>query len=166
MDRVNAVARGRCFGRSVAVTVEAYALSWVVASAIALVTWRRATAPFTPMPAEPHEALELIRYGAPRAPAALLSQALFYTDLFVLAVVLDKGSQFELSAYAAAVRVAQALVLFLTAVSYMFSPFVADLHERGERDRLNALSSSRSRDGPWPAPSRCCCCSPSRPSPC
>jgi O-antigen/teichoic acid export membrane protein len=28
------------FGRSVAVTVEAYALSWVVASAIALVTWR------------------------------------------------------------------------------------------------------------------------------
>ncbi|MEA2520363.1 MAG: hypothetical protein QOI81_9, partial [Actinomycetota bacterium] len=39
----------------------------------------------------------------------------------------------------AAIRVAQALVLFLTAVSYMFSPFVADLHERGERDRLNAL---------------------------
>ena len=33
----------------------------------------------------------------------------------------------------------QALVLFLTAVSYMFSPFVADLHERGERERLNAL---------------------------
>jgi hypothetical protein len=33
----------------------------------------------------------------------------------------------DLGVYAAAVRVAQALVLFLTAVSYMFSPFVADL---------------------------------------
>ena len=41
--------------------------------------------------------------------------------------------------YAACVRVSQALVLFLTAVSYMFSPFVADLHERGERERLNDL---------------------------
>ena len=30
-------------------------------------------------------------------------------------------------------------MLFLTAVSYMFSPFVADLYERGWRDRLNAL---------------------------
>ena len=44
-----------------------------------------------------------------------------------------------MSTYAAAIRVAQALVLFLTAVSYMFSPFVADLYERGLRDRLNAL---------------------------
>jgi len=31
------------------------------------------------------------------------------------------------------------MVLFLTAVSYMFSPFVADLHARGERERLNRL---------------------------
>ena len=31
------------------------------------------------------------------------------------------------------------MVLFLTAVSYVFSPFVADLHARGERDRLDAL---------------------------
>jgi O-antigen/teichoic acid export membrane protein len=30
-------------------------------------------------------------------------------------------------------------------VSYMFSPFVADLHERGERDRLNALFKSITR---------------------
>ena len=47
--------------------------------------------------------------------------------------------------YAAAVRVSQALVLFLTAVSYMFSPFVADLHARGERDRLDGLYKALTR---------------------
>jgi O-antigen/teichoic acid export membrane protein len=132
--------------RSVSVTVGAYAASWVFATLVAWFFWRKESGKLSPaLPAQPDEARELIRYGAPRAPAALLSQALFYTDLFVLSVVLDKGSQFELSAYAAAVRVAQALVLFLTAVSYMFSPFVADLHERDERERLNALFKSITR---------------------
>jgi O-antigen/teichoic acid export membrane protein len=68
----------------------------------------------------------------------LLSQALFYADLFVLSHYLSANDP-DLSVYAASVRVAQALVLFLTAVSYMFSPFVADLHERGERETLNGL---------------------------
>jgi O-antigen/teichoic acid export membrane protein len=130
-------------GKTVSVTVLAYAGSWVFATVVALVSWRHATAGFQALPAEPDEARALVRYGAPRAPAALLSQALFYTDLFVLAHV-DKGSP-SVSVYAAAIRVAQALVLFLTAVSYMFSPFVADLYERGERDRLNGLFKSITR---------------------
>jgi O-antigen/teichoic acid export membrane protein len=134
------------FERTVAVTVEAYAASWMFATVVAWWFWRKESAKLVPpLPAAPNEARELIRYGAPRAPAALLSQALFYADLFVLSVVLDRGHQAELSVYAAAVRVAQALVLFLTAVSYMFSPFVADLHERGERDRLNTLFKSITR---------------------
>lgn len=124
--------------KTVEVTVLAYALSWVFATIIAFVSWRHATRSFTPMPAEPDEARSLMRYGAPRAPAALLSQAIFYTDLAVLSHYLNNNDP-RVSIYAAAIRVAQALVLFLTAVSYMFSPFVADLHERGERDRLNAL---------------------------
>jgi O-antigen/teichoic acid export membrane protein len=37
------------------------------------------------------------------------------------------------------VRAAQALVLFLTSVSLVFSPFVADLYERGDRVRLDRL---------------------------
>ncbi|MDP9329377.1 MAG: MATE family efflux transporter [Actinomycetota bacterium] len=123
--------------KSVAVTVLAYAASWVVATAIAFVSWRSATASFAQMPAEPGETAALVKYGAPRAPAALLSQAVFYTDLAVLSNHFPDDPR--LSAYAAAIRVAQALVLFLTAVSYMFSPFVADLHERSEHDRLNAL---------------------------
>jgi O-antigen/teichoic acid export membrane protein len=51
----------------------------------------------------------------------------------------------QLGVYAAAVRVAQALVLFLIAVNYMFSPFVADLHARGERDKLNGLYKALTR---------------------
>ncbi|MBA3690206.1 MAG: polysaccharide biosynthesis C-terminal domain-containing protein [Actinobacteria bacterium] len=132
--------------RTVSVTVGAYAASWAFATMVAWFFWRKGSAKLLPvLPARPGEARELVRYGAPRAPAALLSQALFYADLFVLSVVLDKSSRFELSAYAASVRVAQALVLFLTAVSYMFSPFVADLHERDERERLNALFKSITR---------------------
>ena len=131
-------------GRTVTATVGAYAASWVFATVVAWFFWRKESRKLTPvLSAEPNETRELLRYGAPRAPAALLSQALFYADLFVLSTVI-KGSP-ELSVYAAAVRVAQALVLFLTAVSYMFSPFVADLHERGERDRLNALFKSITR---------------------
>jgi len=127
------------FGKSVWITVFAYTLSWVFATVVALVSWRHATAQLEPLPAEPNEARALIRYGAPRAPAALLSQALFWGDFFVLSLELHGAARDQLSLYAACLRVAQALVLFLTAVSYMFSPFVADLHERGERDRLNAL---------------------------
>ncbi len=123
------------FDRTVAVTVWAYTISWVLATGIALVSWRRVSKPFAQLPAEPGEARALIRYGAPRAPAALLSQALFYADLAVLSYY---KSPF-VSEYAAALRVAQALVLFLTAISYMFSPFVADLFERGLIERLNDL---------------------------
>jgi O-antigen/teichoic acid export membrane protein len=36
-------------------------------------------------------------------------------------------------------RAGQSLFLFLTSVSLTFSPFVADLHHRGERERLDAL---------------------------
>jgi len=124
-------------GETVAVTAWAYAFSWIFATLVAFVSWRRVTAPFPHMPAEAGEATALAKYGAPRAPAALLSQALFYTDLAVLSHYL--GNSPEVSVYAAAIRIAQALVLFLTAVSYMFSPFVADLYERDERDRLNDL---------------------------
>ena len=141
-------------GRTVPVTVASYALSWVLATGIAFWSWRHATRTFESMPAERGEATALVRYGAPRAPAALLSQALFYTDLVLAHYYPGR----DVSVYAAAIRVAQALVLFLTAVSYMFSPFVADLYERGLRDRLNALFKQITR---WTlaAPSRCSCSS-------
>jgi O-antigen/teichoic acid export membrane protein len=123
-------------------TVLAYALSWVMATVAAWYVWERETRAFSPLAAEPGETAALVRYGAPRAPAALLSQLLFWTDYFVLSRYVTSA---ELGVYAAALRVAQALMLFLVAVNYMFSPFVADLHARGERDRLDALYKALTR---------------------
>src|SRR5207245_3279962 len=97
---------------------------------------------FEPAAAEPGDIGRLLRYGAPRAPAALLAQLLFWTDFFVVSRYVSKA---DLGVYAAAVRIAQTLVLFLIAVNYMFSPFVADLHARGERDRLGGLYKALTR---------------------
>ena len=46
-----------------------------------------------------------MRYGLPRAPAALLAQAMFWADLWVLAAF-ESGT--ELDAYSAAARISQA----------------------------------------------------------
>jgi len=123
-------------------TVLAYALSWLLATVAAWWVWGRETASFGRLPPEPGERSVLLRYGTPRAPAALLSQLLFWTDYFVAARYITSA---ELGVYAAAVRVAQALMLFLVAVNYMFSPFVAELHARGERDRLDSLYKNLTR---------------------
>jgi O-antigen/teichoic acid export membrane protein len=139
---IAAMTLGWVVRKSVGMSVLAYAVSWGVATLAAWVVWKRETRPFPPLPAEPNEVGELVRYGAPRAPAALLAQLLFWTDYFVFSHY-AKGA--ELGVYAAAVRVAQALVLFLIAVNYMFSPFVADLHARGERERLDGLFKTLTR---------------------
>jgi O-antigen/teichoic acid export membrane protein len=127
---------GWSVSRTAGTTVLAYAGSWILATAAAWFVWERETRRFSPLPADPDELSALLRYGAPRAPAALLSQLLFWADYFVAARYVSSA---ELGIYAAAVRVAQALMLFLVAANYMFSPFVADLYARGERDRLDDL---------------------------
>jgi len=84
----------------------------------------------------------LLRFGALRAPATLFSQLIFWTDFFVLSVLWSgQGAEgaAETGVYGAVLRAAQSLFLFLTSVSLTFSPFVADLHHRGERDRLDGL---------------------------
>jgi O-antigen/teichoic acid export membrane protein len=126
--------------RTVAMTSLAYAASWAVATAWAAWLWRRETRGFGHAPPAAGEVGELLRYGAPRAPAALFSQLLFWTDLFVLARFAPAFvTQAEVGIYAAAARAAQVILLFIIAVSLMFSPFVADLHARGERARLDRL---------------------------
>lgn len=128
--------------RTIGMSVAAYAGSWIVATAAAVWVWRRLTDGFGGLPPETGEVGDLVRYGAPRAPAALFSQLLFWTDLFVLA---HFASSAEVGVYAAAVRAAQVILLFLISVNYVFSPFVADLHARGDRDRLDALFKSLTR---------------------
>jgi O-antigen/teichoic acid export membrane protein len=127
---------GWMVSRSIGMTTLAYAASWALASAAAAWLWYRETRGYGDEPPARGEVKDLIRYGAPRAPAALFSQLLFWTDLFVLARYVPAA---ETGIYAAAARAAQVILLFIISVSLMFSPFVADLHARGEREKLDRL---------------------------
>ena len=124
-----------------AMAVWAYAASWFLAAVAGRYFWGSISGGHEREELEPGAAGALVRYGAPRAPAALLSQGLFWIDYFVASYFVSAGdvTAAEVGVYSACVRVALVMVLFLTAVSYVFSPFVADLHARGERDRLDAL---------------------------
>ena len=119
-----------------AATALAYSISWVLAAAAAAWFWHRETRTFARDAPPSGETGALLRYGAPRAPAALFSHLLFWTDLFVLSAFANST---ETGIYAAVARAAQVILLFIIAVSLMFSPFVADLHARGERDKLDKL---------------------------
>ncbi|HEY7661019.1 MAG TPA: polysaccharide biosynthesis C-terminal domain-containing protein, partial [Actinomycetota bacterium] len=124
----------------------AFGVSWAIALCIAWYGWEKEKARFPdavtgdPIPEERTAAL--LRFGALRAPATLFSQLIFWADFFVLSV-LWSGQGAEGAAvtgvYGAVLRTGQSLFLFLTSVSLTFSPFVADLHHRGERDRLDSL---------------------------
>jgi O-antigen/teichoic acid export membrane protein len=130
---------------SVASTTLAYAASWALATVAAWLAWRRETARFPPPEGEPipqERTGALLRFGALRAPATLFSQLLFFTDFYVFSTL---ASARDVGIYGASIRAAQSLLLFLTSLSLMFSPFVADLHAKGERDKLDGLYKSVTR---------------------
>jgi O-antigen/teichoic acid export membrane protein len=116
--------------------VLAYDASWLVAALAARALWRREARGFAERSASGAEVRAALRYGLPRAPAALLAQSIFWVDLWVLAAF-EHGT--ELDAYAAAARISQVLLLFLTSLNLVFSPFAADLHARGQLQRLDEL---------------------------
>lgn len=132
--------------KSPGATVLAYASSWGVAFLVAWWAWEResrALAGTTEAGGIPEEhPRALLRFGAFRAPAALFSHLVFWTDFYVLS---SMASDRITGVYAATLQAGQMLFLFLTSLSLMFSPFVADLHHRGERDRLDALYKSVTR---------------------
>jgi O-antigen/teichoic acid export membrane protein len=123
-------------------SVAAYSASWAVAAAAAHQFWRRESASWAVERLEPGWIGRLVRYAGPRAPAALFAQLLFWTDLFVLTRYAPAS---EVGVYSAVLRTGQIIVLFLTSVNLMFSPYVADLHNRGERERLDDLFKSLTR---------------------
>ncbi len=139
---------GWFIAKSAGITTFAYGLSWTVAALLAWWAWERETRGFghTSGPGGiPEERLgALLKFGGFRAPATLFAQLLFWTDLFVLAQFAPSGT---VGVYGATVRTAQSLLLFLTSLSLVFSPFVADLHKRGERDKLDALYKNVTRWG-------------------
>jgi O-antigen/teichoic acid export membrane protein len=114
----------------------AYSASWAIAAIAAWWFWRKESVKWKAEPLEEGALARLVRYAGPRAPAALFSQLLFWTDLFVLTRF---ATDVQVGVYSAALRTGQVVVLFLTSVNLMFSPFVADLHNRGEIDRLDKL---------------------------
>lgn len=126
----------------------AFGTSWALALGIAWFGWQKEQARF-PAAAQadadgiPEEHTgALVRFGALRAPATLFSQLIFWTDFFVLSILWSgRGAEgaAESGVYGAVLRAGQSLFLFLTSVSLTFSPFVADLHHRGETDRLDGL---------------------------
>jgi len=124
----------------------AFGASWAFALLIAWYGWEKeqrrfpTAAPGGGIPEEHTRAL--LRFGALRAPATLFSQLIFWTDFFVLSALMSslgrEGAE-QVGVYGAVLRAGQSLFLFLTSVSLTFSPFVADLHHRGEREHLDAL---------------------------
>ena len=142
-----AIAGWLVIAQSAGVSSFAYTLSWVVACGLAAWAWERESRGFDTMPRGegiPEEQTgHLLRFGMLRTPATLFAQLLFWIDTFVLAAI--KPGQ--VGVYGATVRTGQSLLLFLTSLSLVFSPFVADLHHRGERDKLDALYKNVTRWG-------------------
>src|SRR5204862_2849663 len=119
-----------------------YDASWVFALIAARRLWRSASAGYGDEKASRAQVRAALRFGLPRAPSALLAQALFWADLWVVGGYVDEA---QVGTYAAVGRVSQVLLLFLTSVNLLFSPFAADLYARGERARLDALFKSATR---------------------
>jgi O-antigen/teichoic acid export membrane protein len=129
-------------GGGVDSAVWSYDLSWLLGLVAARLLWRRASAGFGDDQATRDEVRAALRFGLPRAPSALLAQALFWADLWVVGAYVSDA---QVGTYAAVGRISQVLLLFLTSVNLLFSPFAADLHSRGLRDQLDALFKSATR---------------------
>ncbi len=129
-------------GGGVDAAVWSYDASWLLGLVAAWVLWRRASAGFGDDRATPEEVRAALRFGLPRAPSALLAQALFWADLWVVGFYVSNA---QVGTYAAVGRISQVLLLFLTSVNLLFSPFAADLHARGLRGELDGLFKSATR---------------------
>ncbi|MGH2699975.1 MAG: oligosaccharide flippase family protein [Actinomycetota bacterium] len=130
------------FEQSARMAVLAYSLSWLAVALPSWWFWRKESRGWERTPLARGALAALMRYAGPRAPAALFTQLLFWTDLFVLT---RYATEVEVGVYSAALRSGQVLLLLLTSVALMFSPFVADLHNRGETQRLDGLYKTLTR---------------------
>ncbi len=124
----------------------AFMASWGAAMAIAGYGWlherRKLPGEVTGEGIAEEHSRALLRFGALRAPGTLFAQLIFFTDFYVVSAMysrLGREGATQVGVYGGVLRAGQSLFLFLTSVSLTFSPFVADLHHRGETERLDAL---------------------------
>jgi O-antigen/teichoic acid export membrane protein len=130
------------FSQTPGMSVAAYSGSWALAAGAAYLAWSRESRGWGKDPMVPGDLPRLLRYAGPRAPAALFGQLLFWADLFVVTRYVVEA---DVGIYSAALRAGHVVVLFLTSVNLMFSPYVADLYNRGEMARLDRLFKTLTR---------------------
>jgi O-antigen/teichoic acid export membrane protein len=130
------------FSQTPGMSVAAYSGSWALAAGAAYLAWSRESRGWGKDAMVPGDLPRLLRYAGPRAPAALFGQLLFWTDLFVVTRYVVEA---DVGIYSAALRAGHVVVLLLTSVNLMFSPYVADLYNRGEMARLDRLFKTLTR---------------------
>lgn len=137
---------GWALATTAGMTTLAFSLSWGFALIVAWLGWRKLTRDFPD--AVVGEGIKeegtgaLLRFGALRAPATLFSQMIFFTDLYVMSALWSRrGTAGDAASdvYAGTIQIGQSIFLFLISVSLTFSPFVADLHHKGDTPKLDGL---------------------------
>ena len=128
--------RSRPAGRNDAVVL-AYDASWLLAAVAAWALWRREARPLRGSAGDAGRRSGPPSATASRAPRRRSSPRRSSGPTSGCSP--PSRTATTLDAYSAAARVSQVLLLFLTSLSLVFSPFVADLHARGERERLDEL---------------------------
>jgi O-antigen/teichoic acid export membrane protein len=123
--------------------VYAFALSYLFTFLLSLYLlgriYRRRAA--TSAPAVFHVG-RLVRYSVPLIFVSLLYYLLSWTDILMLGHFVDAP---DVSIYRAASLVPFVLSLVLTASNSIYAPIVADLHHRGERERMGRILKTTTR---------------------
>jgi O-antigen/teichoic acid export membrane protein len=99
--------------------------------------WRRSRAEVVPT-------RELVGFALPTALAGTLSLIAMSTDLLLVGYF---RSPAETGIYQAAAQISLLFAVLLTSFNVAFSPMIADLHHRGETERLNQLFRTSTRWG-------------------
>ncbi len=125
--------------------VGAVVASFGVAMVVAAIFLRR-TFPTVTAPAggQAPRVQELIAFAMPAAFAGLLGLGTLWADRLVVGSLL---SEEETGIYAAAAYPATVLALLLTSFTAIFAPMIAELYQKGERERLERLFRTATRWG-------------------
>ncbi|MEZ5333677.1 MAG: lipopolysaccharide biosynthesis protein, partial [Thermoanaerobaculia bacterium] len=127
-------------GRSASGVAWAHCASYVVATAAALAALRSLLGPGVEGPGR----AALVRYSWPTALAGVLTLAVTWTDRLFVGYLMPGEA---VGIYHAASQLPMALATVLGGFNAIFGPMAADLHARGEQERLRTLYRTATRWG-------------------